>query len=89
MGGGSFQYIASYALGSGPAVITAADLNNDGKIDLVSTNSMSNNISLLIGNGDGSFKPAISCSVGAYLSPGSTSVLINKGDGTFQFCSNL
>ncbi|AEI89522.1 FG-GAP-like repeat-containing protein [Candidatus Midichloria mitochondrii] len=35
------------------------DFNGDGKRDLANTNYNSNSVSVLIGNGDGTFKPAV------------------------------
>ena len=42
-------------VGSEPTSLAAADLNGDGKVDLVSANRGSNNISVFFGNGDGTF----------------------------------
>ena len=42
--------------GSLPSSIAAADVNNDNKIDLVVTNTGSNNITILLGMGDGTFQ---------------------------------
>jgi type II secretory pathway component GspD/PulD (secretin) len=42
--------------GSEPTSLAAADLNGDGKIDLVSANKGSNNISVFFGNGNGTFQ---------------------------------
>src|SRR5258705_3370620 len=44
--------------GSGAVVVVRTDLNGDGKADLVTANGFSNNISVLLGNGAGSFQPA-------------------------------
>ena len=41
-----------YTIGSNPAEDCVADLNGDGKPDLVVENSASNTVSVLIGNGD-------------------------------------
>ena len=35
-----------------------ADLNGDGKPDLVVVNAVANNVSVLLGNGNGTFQPA-------------------------------
>ena len=43
---------------NGPTPSPAADFNADGKIDLVTTNYFSNAVSVLLGNGDGSFARA-------------------------------
>ena len=62
-----------------PTVIAAADLNGDGKLDLVVANSNSNNVSVLIGKGDGTFLLAVSYPTGQFT----TSVAIGdlNGDG--------
>src|ERR1041384_4490081 len=39
-----------------PDHLLAADLNGDGRIDLVTTNGDSADLSVLLGNGDGSFR---------------------------------
>jgi len=43
--------------GTAPAAVVAADFNRDGKVDVVTTNSGSSNISLLLGNGSGGLAP--------------------------------
>ncbi len=45
-------------LGSGTIRVAVSDLNRDGKLDIVAVNSDSNNISVLLGNGDGTFADA-------------------------------
>lgn len=50
-----FYYFASYKVGKNPTTITPFDINQDGFTDLVTTNMASNTLSILIGNGDGTF----------------------------------
>ena len=60
-GDGTFlapSFVSAGAI-AGTKNAVAVDLNGDGKLDLVTVNMFSNNISVLIGNGDGSFKPAV------------------------------
>ena len=61
----TFSYGAAYTLPSGPHFsLATADFDGDGKLDLVVTNGGSNSISVLLGNGDGTFKPAVPYAVG-------------------------
>jgi hypothetical protein len=46
----------NYSVGTNPNGLRAGDLNGDGKLDLVTANYASNNTSVLLGNGDGSFQ---------------------------------
>jgi len=51
-----------YPVGPAPVVVAVADLNGDGKLDLaaltVGANLVGGVVSVLLGNGDGSFQPA-------------------------------
>ena len=49
----------NYAVGQGPTCISNGDFNDDGKLDLVTCNSGSDSVSVLLGNGDGTFKDQI------------------------------
>ena len=42
-----------------------ADLNGDGKLDLVTANFTSNNVSVLLGSGDGSFQRHVDFGAGS------------------------
>jgi hypothetical protein len=74
----SFQTY-SVAVGSNPRSVTAADFNADGKPDLAVANSDSNNVSILLGNGDGTFRAAQNFAVGS--APQSVTVADFNGDG--------
>ena len=50
-----FYYFASYKVGKNPTTVTPVDINQDDNTDLVTTNMSSNTISILLGNGDGTF----------------------------------
>jgi len=56
-------------VGTAPQAIGVADLNGDGKQDLVVVNSSDNNFSVLLGNGDGTFKKPDGTACGASGSP--------------------
>ena len=57
-----------------PATVAAADLNSDGKIDLVTANRYrSDTVSVLLGNGDGTFLPQQTFAAGV---PNPTTVLV-------------
>lgn len=51
-----FYYFASYKVGKNPTTVNPLDLNQDGITDLVTTNMGSNTLSILLGNGDGTFR---------------------------------
>jgi FG-GAP repeat protein len=51
----SFQAAGNYAVGAGPRSVAMGDFNGDGKLDLAVANQNSNDVSVLLGNGDGTF----------------------------------
>jgi hypothetical protein len=55
-----------YAAGSTPYGVVTADFNGDGKLDLATANYNSNDVSTLLGNGDGTFQAARNYATGAY-----------------------
>jgi hypothetical protein len=62
-GTGSFNAPLNYAVGAGPYSAVLADVNGDGKLDLVTANMTAGTISVLLGNGDGTFQSATSYNV--------------------------
>lgn len=47
--------IADYPTGTGPTGIATGDFNGDGVLDLATANNTANTVSILLGNGDGTF----------------------------------
>ena len=60
-----FRPAVNYGVGTSPTGLAVGDFNHDGKPDITSVNSGSNTLSILLGNGDGTFGPSASYSTGA------------------------
>jgi hypothetical protein len=107
--GGGFAAAVSYPVSGGPRAIAVADVNGDGKLDIVAAGggNLNGNVNVLLGNGDGTFQPAVDYELpftcfslavadfngdghpdlavsGYTLYHNGLSVLLNKGNGTFQ-----
>ena len=74
-----FTSPAAYAVGSNPQTVVVGDFNGDGKLDLAVLNTVSNNVSILLGKGDGTFQAAKNFDAGA--TPSSLSLGDFNGDG--------
>ena len=59
-----FDAQVPYATGSNPVSVALYDLNGDSKLDLIVTNAGSNTVSVLLGNGDGTFQSKVDYAVG-------------------------
>jgi hypothetical protein len=55
-----------FSVGSSPISVAWADLNGDGRVDTVTANIGSNNVSVLLGNGDGTFAAQATFAVGSF-----------------------
>jgi len=62
----TFEGAANFATGDFPVSVAAADLDDDHIPDLVTANAFSDDVSVLLGNGDGSFQAAVSFAVGEW-----------------------
>ncbi|HEV2351609.1 MAG TPA: FG-GAP-like repeat-containing protein [Terriglobia bacterium] len=59
------HYIESaYPVGNGPYSLTVGDFNGDGNLDIAVANSTDNTVSILLGNGDGTFQPQYTLATG-------------------------
>ena len=81
-GDGTFQTAVPY--GSGGSYgwsVAVADVNGDGKRDIVVANLDSANAGVLLGNGDGTFQTAKTYGLGGYYENSSVAVMDVNGDG--------
>src|SRR5665213_3328636 len=80
-GDGTFQAASNYAAGISPVSVTVGDFNGDGKPDLAVAlaDYYSNNVSVLLGNGNGTFQPTVNYTAGTR--PQSVTVGDFNGDG--------
>ncbi len=60
----SFLTPVNYAAGPDPQAVATGSFRNDGIQDLVLANPTANTVSILLGNGDGTFGPPISLATG-------------------------
>jgi hypothetical protein len=91
-GNGSFQAAGTFAAGGGPRSVAVADVNGDGRLDLVVAGyglacdpycvPIDETVRVLLGNGDGTFQPARSFAAGTR--PSSVAVGDFNGDGVLD-----
>jgi FG-GAP-like repeat/FG-GAP repeat len=68
-------------VGKGPASIAIADVNHDGKPDIIVANTRDETISVLLGDGKGHFSPAPGSPFACGKSPNDIAVADMNGDG--------
>ena len=78
-GSGTFQNASSSAVGTSPVHLVLADINKDGKLDVITANSNGNNLSLRMGAGNGTFATAVALNAGS--SPVFVATADWNGDG--------
>ncbi len=88
IGDGTFAQPEQYATGRNTSSVTVGDLNNDNYADLVTTNAgihsraLLGNISILLGNGDGTFQAATQWEAGPH--PNSAALADLNKDGNLD-----
>ena len=55
----------NYPIGDQPEAVLTADINGDGRLDVVTANRGTSDVSVLLGNADGTFQPAQNSATGA------------------------
>jgi hypothetical protein len=79
-GDGTFAAPVPFSTGGvEPTGVAVADMNNDGKLDVVVTNFLSNNVAVLLGSGNGTLQAPRAFAVGA--NPGAVAVGDFNADG--------
>jgi hypothetical protein len=83
--GAGFAGQVTYGTGNGPYVVAEGDFNGDGIADVAVANSNDSNISVLLGNGNGTFNTAVSYGTGN----GPHSVVVGdfNGDGNLDLAT--
>ena len=85
-GNGTFWPAVQYpvsapgGLSGGSFSIEAVDVNHDGRLDLVTSNSLTNDVSVLLGRGDGTFAPARTYPISGPHSVGILPFALSAGD---------
>jgi hypothetical protein len=85
-GTGKFQKYTDYATGTNPELVLMGDFNGDGILDLATVNDdtvTGNTLSILLGNGDGTFQSHVDYQAGTTPFWGVTADL--NGDGRLDF----
>jgi hypothetical protein len=62
----SFSPATDYPVGGYPAAMVSADFNADGRLDLATANSSNSNVSVILGNADGTFQAAQTSTTGDF-----------------------
>ena len=84
-GSGGFVFSSTLNVGKGSVCVAAADVNGDGKVDLISANTTDSTLSVLTNNGSGGFVLATNLSVGN--APNWVTAADINGDGKVDLIS--
>jgi VCBS repeat-containing protein len=80
----SFATKVDYATGDSPLSVASADVDNDGKFDLIVANFWSDTVSVLKNNGDGTFADKVDYTTGFYSCPVSVTSADVNDDGNID-----
>ncbi|CAF5157015.1 unnamed protein product, partial [Rotaria magnacalcarata] len=69
IGNGTFAAQKTYSTGTEPVEVTAADVNGDGKPDIIVANYGSNNVGVFLNIGNGTFSAQATYSTGSSSGP--------------------
>ncbi len=75
-GTGTFSSPTTFAAGANPSQVVVGDFNNDGIPDLAVANGASSTVSVLFGNGDGTFATAVNLPTGNTSGSGTTALVV-------------
>jgi hypothetical protein len=93
LGNGSGGFTAAsgspISVGNSPNSIAVGDLNGDGKLDLAVANAGGSSVSILQGNGDGTFTAAANSPITLNSSPESIAIGDFNGDGIADLAATL
>ena len=76
-----FAPVVTYPVGNTPRNLAVADVNGDGKLDVLTANENSSTIGVLLGNGNGTFQAPATFSAGTGSNPHDIAVADVNGDG--------
>jgi FG-GAP-like repeat len=77
----SVSFVARRDFVPGGSIVAAADMNNDGKADVVMANANTATLSVMLGRGDGTFQPAIVTNFASGQSPAFMAISDTNVDG--------
>src|SRR6266852_556976 len=70
-----------FAVGNGPAAVAVGDFDGDGNLDLAVANGITNNVTVLLGNGNGGFTEPASSPVRLMAAGAASSIAVADFDG--------
>jgi hypothetical protein len=77
----AFKGAATFPAHLAPSAVVVADFNGDGNLDIAIANRSSNDVSILLGKGNGTFNTTVNYSAGAGTDPSGIAAADFNGDG--------